>query len=157
MQTDSKQSGLQPARYRNTRSRWQVWILWNPIDLALLWFRRFPQNALNCCLLISNIPKTWSKELIVVTKWGLIKSTGSWKCKRLPVLIIPLFHLFQMSSATSHGNRNEEDHKSSSEVQNLASDSGSWRAFSPICTQEGRQIQSSSRCHREPISPEITL
>lgn len=62
-----------------------------------------------------------------------------------------------MSSATSHGNRNEEDHKSSSEVQNLASDSGSWRAFSQICTQEGRQIQSSSWCHRELISPEITL
>jgi len=37
-----------------------------------------------------------------------------------------------MSSATSHGNRNEEDEKSNSEVQNLASDSGSWRAFSHI-------------------------
>lgn len=84
MQTDSKQSGLQPARYRNTRSRWQVWILQNPVDLALLWFRCFPQNTLNWWFfLISSTPKTWSKELIVSTKCGLIKNTGELEMQKV--------------------------------------------------------------------------
>lgn len=91
-QTDSRQSGLQPGRYTvyiNTISRWKVWILWNPTDLALLRVRVFSPNALNCGFFLS-IPKTCSKELTVITRCELIKNPREFKRQKVACVSLHL-------------------------------------------------------------------